>query len=436
MYDALFSPITLRGRTFRNRVFSAAHAPGYAVDGQPAQRYQAYHEEKAKGGIGLTIFGGSSNVSRDSGAIYGQIFLGSDEIVPVFRRFADRIHRHGTGIMCQISHMGRRTSWNSGDWLPTKSASALRDPAHHSAPYELTTYEISRIISAFASAARRCRDGGLDGVEVLSTTHLLGQFLSPISNRRKDDYGGSVENRARFLLQVVEACRDSVGEDFIVGVRIAPDESNENGLILDEGLAICLAIASHGAADYLNVNGAYAGTDMGLAETYGGMAFKSVPYVELARKVRSATGLPVLQSARIPDLTTANWAVENGFLDMAGMVRAHIADPHLVSKLQRGEEDRIRPCVGAGYCLDRAYAGREVFCTHNVSTGRELNFPHEITAASVPIKAVVIGGGPAGMEASRVLALRGHEVILFEAGERLGGQILLAARASWRRRRC
>ena len=433
MYESLLTPITLRGRTLKNRLFSAGHAPGYAENGLPGERYQAYHEEKAKGGIGLTIFGGSSNVSRDSGSIYGQIFLGADGIVPTLRKFSGRIHRHSAGIMCQITHMGRRTSWDMGDWLPTKGASSVRDPAHHSSPYELSVHEIARIVRAFADGANTCREGGLDGVEILTTTHLLGQFLSPLSNSRTDEYGGSVENRCRFLLQVLEVCREAVGDEFVIGVRIAPDEANEEGLPLVEGLEACEIVAKQGVADYLNVNGGFAGSDMGLAETYGGMAFKSAPYLGLARRVKESSGLPVLQSARITDLTTADWAIASGHLDMAGMVRPHIADPHLVAKLARGEAERIRPCVGAGYCLDRAYAGREVFCTHNVSTGRELSIPHEVAPAKERKTAVVVGGGPAGMEAARVLALRGHHVTLFEAGQRLGGQLLLAAKAAWRK---
>ena len=228
--------------------------------------------------------------------------------------------------------MGRRTSWDMGDWLPTKGASSVRDPAHHSSPYELSTHEIARIVTAFAEAAKRCREGGLDGVEVLTTTHLLGQFLSPLSNFRTDDYGGSVENRCRFLLQVLEVCREATGDEFVVGVRIAPDEANEEGLPLADGLAACEIIAKQGVADYLNVNGGFAGSDMGLAETYGGMAFRSAPYLELAHKVKECSGLPVLQAARITDLSTADWAIASGHLDMAGMVRPHIADPHLVAK--------------------------------------------------------------------------------------------------------
>ena len=166
----LLSPITIRGHTFRNRVFSSAHAPGYAVDGLPGDRYQAYHEAKARGGIGLTMFGGSSNVSRDSGSIYGQIYVGDDRVIPAFRELSRRVHRHGAGLMCQITHMGRRTTWDSGDWLPTRGPSAFRDPAHHSVPYALSSREIARIVKGLwrcgaalpGRRARWRRDPGLN----------------------------------------------------------------------------------------------------------------------------------------------------------------------------------------------------------------------------------------------------------------------------------
>ena len=432
-FPHLLSPLTIRGRTFKNRVLSTAHAPGYAEAGRPGERYQAYHEEKARGGIGLTMVGGSSNVSRDSGSIYGQIYVGDDGIIPLFRQFADRIHRHGAGLMCQITHMGRRTGWAAGDWLPTLAPSVIRDPAHGSVPYEMSARDIARVTRAFADAAWRCREGGLDGCEILASPHLLGQFLSPLSNHRGDDYGGALENRARFLMEVCEAARAKVGDDFILGVRFAADESNEGGISADEGIALAELIAAPGVVDFLNVNGVYGGTDLGLAENFPGMAFASAPHIELARRVRQASGLPVFQASRLSDPATADWAIGEGLVDMAGLTRPHMADPHLVAKLERGEADRIRPCVGAGYCIDRIYGGREAFCCHNVSTGRELTLPHDIAGAATPRRVTVIGGGPAGMEAARVSALRGHQVTLFEAGPRLGGQILLAARAGWRK---
>jgi 2,4-dienoyl-CoA reductase-like NADH-dependent reductase (Old Yellow Enzyme family) len=432
-YRHLLSPLAIKGVTLRNRVVSTAHAPGYAEGGLPGERYQAYQEEKALGGAGLVMFGGSSNVARDSGSIYGQIYVGDDRVIPAFRQLSDRIHAHGAVLMCQITHMGRRTSWNSGDWLPTKGPSTLRDPAHHAMPYEIAEPEIKRIVCAFADAAQRCRDGGLDGAEILGSSHILGQFLSPLSNLRSDAYGGSLENRARFLFQVLEACREAVGDDFILSLRSNFDESNEGGLTPEEGIELARMIGMHGAVEMLNVNGAYGGTDMGLTEYMPGMAFPAAPYVELARRVREASGLITIQAARLSDPATADWAIGAGCLDMAGMTRPHMADPEIVAKLERGEEARIRPCVGAGYCLDRIYSGRDALCQHNVSTGREAWLSPRITPAEAPRRAVVVGGGPAGMEAARVLALRGHNVTLFEAQPKLGGQILLAALGSWRK---
>ena len=432
-YQNLLSPITIKGKTFRNRVLSAAHAPGYAENGLPGERYQAYHEAKARGGVGLTMFGGSSNISRDSGSIYGQIYVGDDRIVPVFREFAERMHRHGAGLMCQITHMGRRTVADAGDWLPTKGPSAVRDPAHHSSPYAISTREIARITRDFADAAWRCREGRLDGVEIIASSHILGQFLSPLSNFRDDAYGGTLDNRARFLLDTLEACRDRVGDEFIISLRYNADESNESGIDADEGVAIARLVAGQGCVDIINVNGAYSGTDMGVSEYMPGMAFPSAPYIELARRVREATGLVVFQSARLSDPATADWAVANGYVDMAGMTRPLMADPELVSKLESGDEERIRPCVGAGYCLDRIYAGRDTLCQHNVSTGRETFLPHSIEKSDQSLRCVVVGGGPAGLEAARILALRGHRVDLCEATPQLGGQIRLAAMGGWRK---
>ena len=432
-YDALLSPFKLKHLELKNRVISTAHAPGYAEGGKPGLRYQLYHEEKAKGGLALTMFGGSSNIARDSGSIYGQIYVGSDDILPSFREFSDRIHKHDCALMCQITHMGRRTSWSSGDWLPTIGPSVIRDPAHHSMPREVNEHDIRRVTRAFRDAARRCYEGGLDGCEILASVHLLGQFLSPLSNRRSDAYGGSLEKRAKLVLEVLEEVRRGVPDDFIVGVRYTADESNEDGMTAEQGIAVGRMLGEHGACDFLNINGAYGGTTRGLSQTFPGMAYPSAPYIELARQVKQASGLPVMQASRLSDPATANHAIKSGCLDLAGMVRPHVADPHIVRKLLAGEEHRIRPCVGAGYCLDRPYAGGDMLCAHNAATGREQTMPHDIEAAAESKRAVVVGGGPGGMEAARVLASRGHKVTLFEATEQLGGQITLAARAGWRK---
>ena len=431
-YSALLSPFQLGKLTLKNRMVSTAHANGYLSGGLPGERYQSYHEARAKGGLALTVFGGSSNIARDSGAIYGQIYVGDDRVIPHFQSFSKRIHQHGCALICQITHMGRRTSWQGGDWLGTIGPSPLRDPGHHSMPREARIDDIERITACFADAAARCQEGGLDGCEILASVHILGQFLSPLSNRREDAYGGSLENRARFMLEVLGAVRARVGPDFIVGLRYTADESNEGGLGPEEGCAIARLVAATGLVDYLSVNGAYGGSAKGMSEAFPGMATPSAPYLDLARRVRQASKLPTMHAARITDLATANHAIESGALDMVGMVRPHVADPAIIAKLMRGEEHRIRPCVGAGACIDRVDLGGDMICVHNISAGRETTHPEEIEPGSEPRNVVIVGGGPCGLEAARVAALRGHRVTLLEAADRLGGQVLVAAKARQR----
>ena len=429
----LFQPLTLRGRVLKNRIVSTAHAPGYAEGGMPGPRYQAYHAEKAKGGLALTMFGGSSIVSGDVTSIYGQIDVSRDEVIPHFRAFADRIHAHGAALMCQISHMGRRTAWDAGDWIAPIAPSAIRDPAHHAMPRAMEEEDIARVIADYAAAARRCAEGGLDGCEVFVTSHLPGQFLSPAANAREDIWGGSLENRMRFLMEVLRGVRAVVPEDFIVSLRMSPDESSEGGPDGAECLAVARAARDAGLIDLVNLIGPGGATNASIAQVIPGMALPLAPWVAMAREFRAAIGLPVLHATRITDPGTAAHAVESGAVDLVGLTRGHIADPHLVRKILAGQEERIRPCVGAAYCIDRVYAGKDAVCLHNPATGRETWLPQEIAPAGVALTAVVVGGGPAGLEAARVLALRGHRVVLFEAAAKLGGQVLLAQKAAWRR---
>jgi 2,4-dienoyl-CoA reductase-like NADH-dependent reductase (Old Yellow Enzyme family) len=429
----LFQPLALRGRVIRNRIASTAHAPGYAEGGLPGPRYMAYHEAKARGGIGLTMFGGSSIVSGDVTSMYGQIDVSTDRIIPHFRAFAARIHAHGAALMCQISHMGRRTAWDAGDWIAPIAPSAIRDPAHHAMPRAMEEEDIARVLSDYAQAARRCAEGGLDGCEVFVTSHLPGQFLSPAANRREDHWGGTLENRMRFLMEVLRGVRAAVPDDFIVSLRMSPDESSEGGPDAAECLAVARAARDEGLIDLVNLIGPGGATNTSIAQVIPGMALPLAPWMKMAKDFRDQIGLPILHATRITDLGTAVHAVESGAVDLVGMTRGHIADPAIVRKVLAGQEDRIRPCVGAAYCIDRVYSGKDATCLHNAATGRETWLPQDVEPAARALRAVVVGGGPAGMEAARVLALRGHKVTLFEALGQLGGQIRLAEKAAWRR---
>ena len=432
-YPSLLEPFRLRHVTFRNRLMSTSHAPGYVEDKHPKLRYQLYHEEKARGGLALTMFGGSSNVAPDSPSAFGQIYIGDDSIVPVLREFSERIHRHGCAIMCQITHMGHRTLWNVEDWLPPLAPSVVREHAHRSFPKEMDRDDIRRVVRAFGDAAARCKEGGLDGTELLAHGHLIHQFWTPLVNRRTDEYGGSLPNRARFGLEVLEEVRRRVGEDFLVGFRMMGDELKEGGLTQDDCLALAKIYADTGLCDFMNVVAGQVGDERGLSMAIPSMAGPRAPFVDIAAAMKRETGLAVFHATRITDLATAEHCVREGLVDMVAMTRAHMADPHIAAKMMRGEEERIRPCVGAGYCLDRIYVGGDALCLHNPATGRERTMPHVVEPGPGPRrKVVVVGAGPAGLEAARVSALRGHEVVLFEAASEPGGQIVLAAKATWR----
>ncbi len=431
MADPLFQPLTIRNVTFKNRIMSTSHACGLEEGGMPKERYQRYHEEKARGGIGLTMFGGSSNVAPDSPSVFQQLYVGDDDVIPYLQEFSERVHKHGAAIMCQITHLGRRGEPYAGHWLPTVGPSPIRETLHRSFPKEMDDDDIARVVAAYGQAARRCKEGGLDGVESLGNAHLIGQFLSPATNKRTDGYGGSLENRCRFGLMVFEEIRRQAGDDFLVGFRCAVDEAMAEGLSQDECVEIAHVFERSGFIDFFNGNYGRMDTLLGLAvDNMPGMASPIAPWLKSVGAFKREVSLPVFHAARITDLATARYAISEGLLDMAAMTRAHIADPHLVNKLADGQEDQIRPCVGATHCM----SPQRPVCLHNAATGREVNMPQVVARAENPgRRAVVVGGGPAGLEAARVLGERGHHIVLFEAAPRLGGQVLLGAEASWRK---
>jgi 2,4-dienoyl-CoA reductase-like NADH-dependent reductase (Old Yellow Enzyme family) len=429
--DPLLQPFQLRHLTLRNRIMSPSHEPAYAEDGKPKLRYQLYHEEKAKGGIALTMFGGSTNVAPDSPPVFGQLYAGDDDIIPWFQQMADRMHAHGTATMVQLTHLGRRTVADDGDWLPTISASSVREPAHRAFPKEMEEADIRRVVRAFGDAARRCKQGGLDGLELEAYGHLIDQFWSPLVNHRSDRYGGSLENRMRFGVEVLEAIRREVGDDYIVGIRMSGAEDVPGGLTEKDCLEIATALTRTGMIDFINIVKGSIASDEALSHVIPGLGTPLGPSLELAGRFRERLSLPVFTAARIADVATARYAIAEGLVDMVGMMRAHMADPHIVRKLEAGEADRIRPCVGVSYCLNRIYVGLDGLCIHNPSTGREETIPQLTVPGAGPRRTVVVvGAGPAGLEAARVAAERGHRVVVLEAASDPGGQIRLAARAT------
>ena len=431
--DPLLQPFQLKHLTLRNRIIVTSHEPAYPEDGMPKDLYRAYTVERARGGVAMTMTAGSAAVSRDSPPVFNNLLAYKDEIVPWVRQMTDAVHEEGAAIMIQLTHLGRRTRWDKGDWLPVVAPSHHREAAHRAFPKKLEDWDIERIISDFADAAERMKAGGMDGVELEAYGHLIDQFSSPLTNELDEPYGGSLDNRMRFCFDVLKAIRARVGDDFILGVRYTADERLAGGTSKEEGLDISRRLRDSGLVDYLNVIRGHIDTDPGLTDVIPIQGMANSPHLDFAGEIRAATNFPTFHAAKIPDVATARHAIASGKIDMVGMTRAHMTDPHIVRKIIEKREEDIRPCVGANYCLDRIYQGGAAYCIHNAATGRELTMPHIVPKAAQRKKIVIVGAGPAGLEAARVAAERGHQVVVHEAAPQAGGQIRLTAQSERRR---
>ena len=430
--DPLLTPYTIKNLTLRNRIVSTSHEPSYSEDGLPKDRYRAYHVAKAKGGVGLTMIGGSSIVSRESAPAFGNLQLWKDETVHWLRLLTDEVHDNGAAVMIQLTHLGHRSSSYSGDWLPTISVSAVRERAHRSFTKEAEDWDMDRIKADYVTAAQRCVEAGMDGIDLMIHGHYLDSFMTPFWNNRTDEYGGSHENRMRYPLEVIKAIRAAVPEDFIISARMSFDELRENGLGPGELLTVAQDIID-GGVDVISALGGAIDSDSRLTRMIPVMGMASAPHLELIGEMKQKLNVPVMHAGKIADVATARYAIEARVLDLVGMTRALIADPYLPTKIANKTEDQIRPCVGASMCIDGIYTAGAAFCIHNPSTGRELELPQELEPALRLKKVAVVGGGPGGLEAARTLAEKGHAVTLFEANDSLGGQVNLAIRSPRRR---
>jgi 2,4-dienoyl-CoA reductase-like NADH-dependent reductase (Old Yellow Enzyme family)/thioredoxin reductase len=430
--ERLLSPVRLGHLTAKNRIVSTPHGAAFGEKGRITDRYIRYHEEKARGGCGVVMMFGSSSIHPTSINDWGEVNNWDDSIVPQFRQMSNAIHRHGALCLSQISHRGRRGhSWYSG--APLWGPSDTREERHRQWPHVMTKQEIREVIEAWAAAAVRLKRGGFDGCDIpCYGGHLLDQFLSPLSNTRTDEYGGSLDNRLRLTREVLAAIRDAVGRDFIVGIRHSGDHFAPGGLTRAVLLEVARRIDALDLVDYWIVTGSSTETMQLEAMVTPSLYHPEGLYNDFAAQTRRVVCAPVIVTGRIVTPQQAEAALAAGVCDLVGMTRAIIADPEMPNKAAAGQFSDIRPCVGISEgCIGRLRQGQAITCVHNPMIGREAELA-EITTATHPKRVVVVGGGVAGLEAARVAALRGHEVTLLEAQATLGGQVLAAARAPQR----
>lgn len=427
-FERLFSPVAIGPRTAKNRIVSTPHGTNLAVDGVPSERLIAYHAAKAAGGCGTVMMFGSAAVSELTPIMSNHVNLWLEESEPGLRAAALAVHKHGALALSQMTSMGRRT-WTQLDMVGRGPSDTSGEIAPE-IPHVLVVREIERIIRDYARAAKRLQDCGYDGCDLaFYDDQLPDQMWNPAINKRTDRYGGSLENRMRFSLEVLEAIRVAVGRDFIVGARVSGDDRMTPGLAREELLEIITRLDRTKTLDYFTVTGGtiegYASRAYNIPSAY----FPEKTFVDLAALVRERVGAVVIVTGRITTPQAAEAVLASGVADAVGMTRAMIADPEMPRKAHEDRVAEIRTCMGSNEgCIDRLYFGLTVACVQNATIGRELEWG-SLEPAPVSRRVAVIGGGPAGMEAARIAAQRGHRVTLHERERELGGAIRIASRA-------
>ena len=429
----ILEPIQIGGTLCRNRILMAAHSPGYVdEEGLPTDYLVAYLAERAKGGLGLIIMGGTS-VSQEGALVERIVMNVSDEIVPWYRRIANEVHMHGALVFEQLMHVGGQSDAYEGSRIVAPSS--IPHELCSGIPVELTVGEIKGVVHDFATAAQRARLGDLDGIEIkCDQGFLIHQFLSPYYNRRSDEYGGTYQKRLRFLLEVIEAVREAVGDDLVVGVRITGDAMTPGDLTLDDAVKIARDIEATRCIDYIHVNAGTNSTYPGYLIGHGDSTVPPMNFAPIARRIKQEVSLPVILTSMITNPADAEHLVISGAADMVAMTRCHIADAEIVKKIKDGNIADIRPCVLCNQgCVGNHWKGADVRCIHNPAAGRERELGIGTVVRTPKRKRIaVIGGGPAGLETARIAAMIGHEVELYEKRMALGGQIRLASRLPYR----
>ncbi|HEX4011832.1 MAG TPA: FAD-dependent oxidoreductase [Solirubrobacteraceae bacterium] len=426
----LFAPIVLGSVEIRNRIVMAGHSTGLAENYLPSERHVAYYRERARGGAGL--IGMAFPVIHPTFQEGGEPRAYDPAIVPGLARIADAVHAEGGRIAMQLGHGGRQGSsvlTERALWAPSN----IPCPFNLEMPKEMEREDIDAIVEGHALGARHAKQGGMDGVEIHSGYggYLLASFFSPFSNFREDEYGGPLENRVRILLRVIDAVRDEVGDDYLVGLNLQGHDFSPHGLEAPDAQAIARAVEAHGGIDYIYVKGA---TYYEANQNVPDMQHPKLIWASLAAAVKEAVDIPVVAVGRMTTGAEAVSVLESGQADLVALTRQQIADPETVNKLREGRLDDIRHCVACNQgCIDRLFAGSSASCIHNPAAGYELELGiGTLRCATEPKRVIVVGAGPGGLKAAEVAARAGHDVTLFERREWLGGQLRLAATVSGR----
>lgn len=434
-YQYLFSPLKIGHTTIKNRVIFGPHVTSHwSADFMPTPRAKAYYEERARGGVGMIIVGAASVDGTADYYPFTQLGIWKDEVIPGMREIVDVVHQHGTKIVQQILHPGVHQIHERDPEHPSRAPSqipAIEEPGY--IPKELEIEEILEIEDKFADAAERCKKAGYDGVEVHGAHgYLVWAFLTPLKNKRTDQYGGSLENRFRFYREILEKVRARVGRDFIVGTRISSSDMYPGGLDVDDGVQIAKMIQATGTIDFINVSMAlYRSIMCMIPSHYSG--FEHGYQGEFSRKIKvEISGTPIFQVGRINDPALAEHIIADGGADAVVMIRELIAEPHFAKKALEGRVEEIRPCM---YCNQKCVAhifmpGSHVECNANPVTSNEYKWGSNFlpTRATTKKKVMIVGAGPGGLECARIACERGHEVAMYERAKTVGGQMLQMCR--------
>ncbi|MCH8328563.1 MAG: FAD-dependent oxidoreductase, partial [Candidatus Marinimicrobia bacterium] len=426
-FPHLFSPFQVNQLTLKNRIISTGHETHLNEHGRIGDRMVAYHEARARGGAGL-IMTEVALVHPSAVFVANPIRVDTDDCIPGYRRLAETLHGYDCGLISQLFHPGREIISSEDGTAPVSySASGVPNERFHVLPRPMPTGLVEEVIDYYGSAGARMFEAGVDGVEIVASHgYLPAQFLNPRVNLREDQFGGSFENRLRFVRNIVGDIRAKTDGNFVIGLRLSGNEQTPDGLGLEEMVEICASLAADSVLDYLSVVAGSSATLAGSTHIVPPMSEETGYTAPLAHAIKQRANIPVFVTGRINQPQIAEEILSSGHADMCGMTRAMIADEEMPNKAFHNRTDDIRACIGCNQaCIGHFHNGYPISCIQNPVSGREVRYG-TIEPASTSRNIMVVGGGPAGMKAAAVAAARGHSVTLYEKSSQLGGQTLLA----------